>query len=200
MYREVQKGGLPDARVICLDEFGPLEIRPQPGHQWSFLGKPAKRRATYRRLHGVRNLHAALDLKDNVLLAHNKIRKRTREHFAFLKYLRRRYPLKERLYIIEDNLSTHHNKLIKKWARKNRVSLVFTPTNASWLNHIECHFAPLKEFVISGSDYNDHQQLAAAIRHYLRWRNANAKALNLVAPKKKSKHEKKPEYIKRIRH
>lgn len=35
--------------------------------------------------------------------------------------------------ISEDNLATHHNKTIKKWARKNRVSLVFTPTNTSWI-------------------------------------------------------------------
>lgn len=182
--------------MICLDEFGPLEIRPQPGHQWAFVGKPATRRATYRRLHGVRHLHAALDLKDNILLAHNKARKTSREHFAFLKYLRGRYPMDQRLYIIEDNLSPHHNKTIKRWARKHRVSLVFTPTNASWLNHIECHFAPVKEFVISATDYRNHQELAAQMRHYLRWRNAHAEPLNLLTPKKKSKHSTIAEWIK----
>lgn len=171
--------------MICLDEFGPLEIRPQPGHQWSSIGKPARRRATYRRLHGVGHLHAALDLRDNVLLAHNKPRKTWREHLAFLRYLRRRYPANERLYLIEDNLSPHHNKTVKKWASKNRITLVFTPTNGSWLNHIECHYGPLKEFVISGSDYLNHKELAAEIRRHLRWRNANANPLNLLAPKKK---------------
>jgi hypothetical protein len=34
----------------------------------------------------------------------------------------------------------------------NRVALVFTPANASRLDHIETHYGPLKEFVISGSD------------------------------------------------
>lgn len=108
--------------------------------------------------------------------------------------------MQQRLYIVEDNLSPHHNKIIKKWAKNNRVTLVFTPTNASWLNHVECHYAGLKEFAISGTDYGDHRELAAEIRHYLRWRNANAKPLNLLAPKKKSRDGKKLEHIKCKRH
>lgn len=31
---------------------------------------------------------------------------------------------------------------------KNDIELVFLPTNASWLNRIECHFTALRKFAI----------------------------------------------------
>jgi hypothetical protein len=37
------------ASVICLDEFGPLNIQPQPGGKaWAPLKKPRRIRATYK--------------------------------------------------------------------------------------------------------------------------------------------------------
>lgn len=45
-----------DGRVICLDEFGPLEIRPQLGENW--VVKPDLVPATYTRDQGVRDLIA----------------------------------------------------------------------------------------------------------------------------------------------
>jgi single stranded DNA-binding protein len=47
--------------VLCLDEFGPLNLQPHPGRQWTHRGGggPAprrRRRATYQRPHGVRQL------------------------------------------------------------------------------------------------------------------------------------------------
>src|SRR4051794_25806735 len=61
--------------VLCVDEFGPLNLQPHPGKQWApravGRGDPAaprrrRRRATYTRRQGVRHLLAALDLtRDN---------------------------------------------------------------------------------------------------------------------------------------
>jgi hypothetical protein len=53
--------------VICIDEFGPLNLQPHPGRQWTTRagGGPRprrRRRATYTRPHGVRHLLAAYDL------------------------------------------------------------------------------------------------------------------------------------------
>lgn len=47
--------------VICLDEFGPLNLQPHPGRQWArrknCRGERRRRqRATYKRPHGVRHL------------------------------------------------------------------------------------------------------------------------------------------------
>ncbi|HVM00118.1 MAG TPA: IS630 family transposase [Egibacteraceae bacterium] len=51
-----------DGRVICFDEFGPLNLQPHPGRGWYPKGRPVRLRATYTRPHGVRQMLAALDL------------------------------------------------------------------------------------------------------------------------------------------
>ncbi|MEF3312180.1 transposase, partial [Paenibacillus sp. GYB004] len=94
--------------------------------------------------HGVRHLLAALDLKTNKLYGHASKTKKHADILRFFKVLRRRFHGSERLYIVLDNFSPHHHKKVKAWAQENDVELVFTPTYASWLNRIECHFGPLR--------------------------------------------------------
>ncbi len=93
--------------------------------------------------------------------------------------------MSERLYIVLDNFSPHLKRTVRDWARANRVTLVFTPTNASWLNRIECHFGAMKKFAMSNSDYSSHEELAAALQTYIRWRNANAADAKLVRVQKR---------------
>jgi hypothetical protein len=88
-----------------------------------------------------------------------------------LKRIRARYPDQVGIFVVLDNLSAHFTPQIRTWARTNRVRLVPTPTYASYLNRIECHFWAYVEFVIRGSDYASHAQLAQATRLYLRHRN-----------------------------
>lgn len=156
-----------DGRVISLDEFGPLEIRPQLGENWVI--KPDLVPATYTRDQGVRHLIAFLDLNSDKLYGHIKERKRWRELLHVLKYIRSLYSGK--LYIILDNFSPHKKEEIISWCKKNNIELVFLPTNASWLNRIECHFAALRKFAIRNSNYQNHAELASAIRRYIIWRN-----------------------------
>ncbi|MFE9500833.1 transposase, partial [Streptomyces collinus] len=37
-----------------------------------------------------------------------------------------------------DNRPAHKGADIRRWARKNKVELCFTPTYASWANPIDC--------------------------------------------------------------
>lgn len=66
------------SEVICLDEFGPLNLQPRPGRQWARRSRrhrgdehgsdtePRRRmRATFHRTQGVKHLFAAFDLKAN---------------------------------------------------------------------------------------------------------------------------------------
>ena len=158
-----------DGRVICLDEFGPLEIRPQLGENW--VVKPDLVPATYTRDQGVRHLIAFLDLNSDRLYGHIKKRKRWRELLHVLKYIRSIY--KEKLYLILDNFSPHKKEEVTSWCSKNDIELVFLPTNASWLNRIECHFTALRKFAIRNSNYQNHAELGSAIRRYIIWRNNN---------------------------
>jgi transposase len=61
------------ATVICLDEFGPLNLQPQPGGKaWAPLKKPRRIRATYTRPNGVRHMLGAYDVTRDRLYGHVK--------------------------------------------------------------------------------------------------------------------------------
>jgi hypothetical protein len=77
------------AVVICLDEFGPLNLQPQPGGKgWAPRAKPKRIRATFNRLHGIRHLIAAYDVGADRLYGHIKQRKTRVEFLPFCRYLR----------------------------------------------------------------------------------------------------------------
>jgi transposase len=170
--------------VICVDEFGPLNLQPHPGRQWTLTagGGPRprrRRRATYTRPHGVRHLLAAYDLSRDRLYGHVKPRKRRGEFLVFLCYLRTLYPPEVRLGLVLDNysphLSTSDDPRVGQWAQANNVELAYTPTNASWLNRIEAQFTALRYFALDGTDHSSHAEQASMIRRYVAWRNRNAR-------------------------
>jgi transposase len=132
-----------DGRVICLDEFGPLNLQPHAGVGWFPQRYPARLRATYKRPHGVRHMLAALDLATGTLTYRIHRRKRWIELLAFFKILRARWP-DEKLYVVLDNFSPHRRREVREWCETNNVELVFTPTYASWLNWIEAEFTALR--------------------------------------------------------
>ena len=82
-----------EAVVICLDEFGPLNLQPQPGGKaWAPLKKPRRIRATYTRPHGVRHMLGAYDVTHDRLYGHVKKRKTRVEFLAFCRYVRSLHP------------------------------------------------------------------------------------------------------------
>lgn len=186
-----------DGRVICFDEFGPLNLQPHPGHGWFPQGQPARLRATYTRTAGVNQLLGALDLTTGKLLYRIQPRKRWHEVLAFFKTLRRRYP-GQRLYVILDNFSPHHRREVRDWCADNDIVLVFTPTYASWLNWIEAEFTALRYFTLNGSDYTSHAEQNAAIRDYIRWRNRHATPKRDFAINSVIRHHNQPDYLNNV--
>lgn len=170
-----------DGRVICADEFGPLNLQPRPGRAWRPAGQPARLRATYRRTGGVRHMIAALDLATGQITYRIRARKRWRELLSFLKLLRGRWP-GQKLYVIMDNFSPHHHPEVTGWAAANDVELVFLPTYASWLNWIESEFAAVRYLALNGTDHRTHAEQGEAIAACLRWRNARAQPKRNFAP------------------
>jgi transposase len=170
--------------VICMDEFGPLNLQPHPGRHWAPVGtadpdrpRRRRRRATYKRPHGVRHLLAAYDLNTDRLYGHVKERKGRTEFLAFCRYLRSLYPPEVRIAIVLDNfsphLSTKTDPRVGEWAAANNVELAYVPTYASWLNRIEAQFTALRYFCLDGTDHENHRQQASMIRRYIHWRNRN---------------------------
>ena len=163
----------PDARVICVDEFGPLNLQPRPGRGWFPARRPARLRATYHRTGGVRQMLAALDLATGQMFYRFRDRKRWTEFLGFLKQLRARFPTGN-LHVICDNFSPHKKAEVTDWCRAHGIELVFIPSNASWLNWIECEFTALRYFTLDGSDYPSHAAQEAAIASYVHWHNKHS--------------------------
>ncbi|GAA2698627.1 MULTISPECIES: IS630 family transposase [Actinosynnema] len=163
-----------DGRVICVDEFGPLNLQPRKGKTWRPTSAPLRLRATYNRHHGVMHMLAALDLTTGKI--HYRIRRRKRhgEFLDLLKSLRARWP-GQKLYIVADNFSPHRHPDVLTWAADNDAELVFLPTYSSWLNWIEAEFTALRYFALNGTDHLTHAEQNAAIAAYIRWRNARAR-------------------------
>jgi transposase len=168
LYRRRPK----DGRRLCVDEFGPLNLQPRHGRCLAGRRRRVQRhRATYRRTGGVRYFLAAYDLETDRLFGIFRRRKRTQETLALVKWLRWRYPSSQRLHVVLDNLSPHVADEVRLWCLGHHMRLYFTPTNASWLNRIECQFTALKEFALNNSDYRSHEEQIEAILRYLDWRN-----------------------------
>jgi transposase len=163
----------PGGRRICVDEFGPLNLQPRQGKCWAKKGRKSveRHRATYHRKQGVRHFLAAYDLENGHLMGQFTRHKTWVEFLAFLKWLRRRYRSGETLHIVLDNYGPHLKTEVRQWAKRHEVKFYFTPSNASWLNRIECQFTALKKFALENSDYRSHEELQAAIESYLAWRN-----------------------------
>jgi transposase len=194
------------AVVICMDEFGPLNLQPHPGRQWAPIAsgpgdrtrpRRRRRRATYNRPNGIRHLLAGYDLSTDRLYGHIKLRKDRTQFLTFCRYLRSLHPPGERIAIVLDNfsphLSTKTDGRVGRWAAANNVELAYVPFYGSWLNRIEAQFTALRYFALDGTDHDSHREQGNMIRRYIAWRNRH------VTDPKLRKVIKRAETIKRAK-
>ncbi len=167
LYAQRPAGG----RRLSIDEFGPLNLQPRHGGGWAKGGKVDRLRATYHRHGGVRHMFGFYDLETDRLWGVFAAHKTWRDFLSFLKWVRRRYSPSETLHIVLDNYKPHLKTEVLRWAAEHGVRFYFTPTNASWLNRIECQFTALKKFALDHSDFLTHEEQQEAINRYLTWRN-----------------------------
>lgn len=85
------------------------------------------------------------------------------------------------IYMILYNLSAAKGVDVRRWAKKDKVELCFTPTSASWANPIEAHFGPLRQFTAN----SNHPVQTRALHACLRWRNAHAHHRDVLAAERK---------------
>lgn len=116
-----------DGPVVCFDEMGPIQLIPHHGTGWAEVGRPERLRATYKRRHGVRYFFGALDVHADHLFGRLRERKSALDVLGFLKTVRMRYPPRQRIYLVMDNLSTHWTADIRTWAHESNVEFVPTP-------------------------------------------------------------------------
>jgi transposase len=160
-----------DGPVVCFDEMGPIQLIPRQGAGWALTGRPERHRATYNRRGGVRYFFGAYDVHADRLFGRLRAHKSARDVLGFLRTIRMRYPARQRIHLVMDNLSTHWTIDIRSWAQENNVELIATPTYASFLNRIESHFWAAGEFVVKNADHPDWDTLAKAMADYISLRN-----------------------------
>ena len=168
--------------VIAFDQMGPLSLRPIAGAGWAPLGRPERQRATYHRRHGTRYVFGAYDVHDDRLRVRLRPRRRGSDNLAFMTQIRGAIPARRRIYWIQDNLSANWTPDIRAFAAAHQIELVATPTYASYLNPVECHFFPITEFVVNNADYVDWDAFAWALARHVQHRNGphRAKRIRLL--------------------
>jgi transposase len=162
--------------VIAFDQMGPISLRPMAGAGWARKGRPERQRATYNRRHGVRYVMGAYDVHDDRLRVRLRPRRRGSDNLAFMAQIRGAIPARRRIYWIQDNLSANWTPDIRTFAAANKIELVPTPTYASYLNPVECHFFPISEFVVNNADYADWDAFAWALAGHIQHRNGPHRA------------------------
>jgi transposase len=159
--------------VVAFDQMGPISLRPTPGAGWAPPKRPERQRATYHRTMGTRYVFGAYDLHQDRLRVRLRPRRRGSDNLAFMAQIRAAIPARRRIYWIQDGLSANWTPDIRTFAAANKIELVPTPTYASYLNPVECHFFPIQEFVVNNADYLDWDAFAWALARYVQHRNGS---------------------------
>jgi transposase len=176
LYAKAPENGI----VISFDQMGPISLRPTAGAGWAPRKRPERQRATFNRRHGVRYVMGAFDVHADRLRVRLRPRRRGSDNLAFMRQIRGCYPKRLRLYWIQDNLSANWTQDIRAFAAANNIELVPTPTYASYLNRIECHFLPISEFVVKNADYLDWDAFAHALADHVTYRNGEHRDARLT--------------------
>jgi transposase len=167
--------------VIAFDQMGPISLRPTAGAGWAPKGRPERQRADYNRCAGTRYVFGAYDVHEDRLRTRLRPRRRGTDNLAFMTQIRHSYPARRRIYWIQDNLSANWTPDIRRYAAANRIELVATPTYASYLNPVECHFSALSQFVVCNADYLDWDAFAFALARHVSYRNGEHRNRRLIA-------------------
>lgn len=163
---------MPDTRIICLDELGPLSAKTYPGEEWI----AGSHRATFEPDYGRRGklwVHGAFEPATGQATFVLSNRRDSVSHLALIEQVIEHFPAK-RLMLIEDNLSTHHSRqtqlALLAWPE---IQVLFIPTYACWLNLIEPWWKQLKSLALKGRRFDTCEELAQSLLAALDYWNAH---------------------------
>ena len=108
--------------VLSADEVGPVSLIPHGGRGWFERTHPGTIPANYRKLQGTRFEYMCLNVYHQTLSVRPYRRKGGELWLDFLKGERARYPMDQRVYVIQDGLSAHWTDEVRGWARERAGS------------------------------------------------------------------------------
>ena len=123
--------------VLCVDEESRIQgldrtVPLLPTH-------PRPNRAAHARLRASRHNQPVrcLEHQTGALIGQTQRRRRSVELRRFLDTIEQNVPPELDIHLILDNYGAHKTQLIRDWlGERPRFHLHFTPTSASWLNHL----------------------------------------------------------------
>jgi transposase len=159
-----------DERVFSLDEKTSIQPRPRksptkparPGNQ------PVQIESEYSRA-GALHLLAAFNTRSGEVIGICRRRKRQVEVIELLEEIDRRVPRSvRRIWIVCDNVSTHHGKEAQAWLKAHpRFRMQFTPVHCSWMNQVEQWFSIIQRKRLRVADFDSLQDLEQSILDFI---------------------------------
>lgn len=73
------------------------------------------------------------------------------------------YPTDQLLWFVQEGASTYWTAAVRQWATENRVILLSSPTNASWLNPVECHGGDIQRLALPGTQFTSAGEVGRAL-------------------------------------
>ena len=121
----------------------------------------------YKRL-GTVSLLAGIDLQTGEAIPLVRDKHSSKEYIEFLKLLDAKYPQKDKIRLVLDNLKVHSSEETRKYlvTVPGRFEFVFTPKHGSWLNLIEGFFSKLTRQSLKGIRVKTKEELVERIYKY----------------------------------
>ena len=121
----------------------------------------------YKRL-GTVSLLAGIDLQTGEAITLVRDTHNSKDYIEFLKLLDAKYPKKDKIRLVLDNLKVHTSDETRKYLATilGRFEFVFTPKHGSWLNLVEGFFSKLTRQSLRGIRVKSKEELINRIYKY----------------------------------
>lgn len=161
--------------VICADELGPVIPRvftPAPG--WSIDGHRIKAPLSYQRGAEKTWVYGGLRIRDGKAVTTTASSRNSASYQEFLTKVAKANP-RGKLVVITDNLSSHTSFAIRQWLKRHpRITQVFIPVGASWLNLQEAWWRMFRHHALAGHTFATPDEIDYATRLATAQLNAHA--------------------------
>ena len=136
--------------------------------------KTISRDYEYKRL-GTVSLLAGIDLQTGKAFPLVREKHSSKEYVEFLQLLNSKYPKKDKIRLVLDNLKVHSSKETRDYLATvpGRFEFVFTPKHGSWLNLVEGFFSKLTRQALKGIRVKSIEELTQRIYKYFDEVNAD---------------------------
>ena len=136
--------------------------------------KTISRDYEYKRL-GTESLLAGIDLQTGKAFPLVREKHSSKEYVEFLQLLDSKYPKKDKIRLVLDNLKVHSSKETRDYLATvpGRFEFVFTPKHGSWLNLVEGFFSKLTRQSLKGIRVKSVEELTQRIYKYFDEVNAD---------------------------